>query len=46
MIDYLLSIGLALSVLAVFLACSGCKFTIKEYSSSIGELSAETTKGL
>lgn len=45
MSDYLCSIAFALVFLAVFLACSGCKFSIKEYSSSVGELSAETVKG-
>ena len=45
MSDYLCAIASALVVLAVFLACAGCKFSIKEYSSSIGELSAETIRG-
>lgn len=46
MSNYLCALASALVVLVVILACSGCKFSIKEYSSSIGELSAETTKGL
>ncbi len=46
MSDYLCAVASALVVLVVFLACAGCKFSIKEYSSSVGELCAETTKGI
>ena len=31
-------------ILAISLFC-GCKFSVKEYCSSIGELTAETIKG-
>ena len=46
MSNYFCVFSFVLFVLAVFLACAGCKFSIKEYSSSVGELSAETTKGI
>lgn len=45
MSDYFCALASSLVVLCVFLGCAGCKFCIKEYSSSIGELSAETIRG-
>lgn len=35
-------IAFVFSVISLVLALTGCKFAIKEYSSSIGELTAET----
>ena len=38
-------IAFIVSVISLVLALTGCKFAIKEYTSSIGELTAETIKG-
>lgn len=43
--NILSTISLIISSIFILTALCGCKFAIKEYTSSIGELTAETIKG-